>query len=218
MNTSADDSPPLENYMCALDLPDGWVNITLASESTSEAAAMAQEIAEEFNPLELKVTKSALISEISRLALDSKKDRSSYAAACYSAAGQNLANVEVDVYGEEGVRLTPAEVQPMLLENKRAAVVGDPVVTYLDQPLGPAVRVQARFKAKGVLGFGRRIIESVAYAVCPTATDEVIVTTMWWNTLALSDDLAAMADSLIPTLRLIPCDAEGNAIPSNTEE
>jgi hypothetical protein len=204
------DEPLLDEYMCALDLPTGWVNITLESPSPVEAEEVAQEIVEQFNPLELARGKNSLVKEIADLALAAKKSRSSYTAACYTAAGGNIANVEVDVYGEKGVRVTPEDVQPVLLEKKNSKVFGEPDVTYLNLPLGPAVRVRATFKVKRTLGFGRRLVETVMYAVCPPITNDVMVATMRWEALERSDELIEMADAMIPTLHIIPCDEDGN--------
>jgi hypothetical protein len=207
--SSIDYSKYRDGYICSLDLPPGWININLLKPSTAEAHELARQVAEDFNPLHLRISKASLVREISRKALNFKKDHSSFAAVYYTDAGQNLASLSVDTYGEDGVTITLEEVASRLLDDKRGKIVGEPEVKYLDVYYGPAVRLQTVAKLKGIFGLGR-LIETVTLAICLPVIDDVVIITMWWEAMALSDEFTAMAETIIPTLRLIPCDEDGN--------
>ncbi|MGH4032437.1 hypothetical protein ACQB60_26255 [Actinomycetota bacterium Odt1-20B] len=130
--------------------------------------------------------------------------------AFYADSGVEAATLDVKVYGEEGVRPTPEELQPLLLEWKDAQVVSEPEVSYLELPAGPAVRVQATVKTKGVLGFGGRLVEFIRYAVCPTINDDAVVVTGRWGTASDSGELTRMVDEMMPSLQVTADDAHAD--------
>lgn len=204
--------PLLDDYMCTLDLLPGWLNVNLESESKEEAQQLAQELSGSFNLLELRISTRELVRRLAKLALAAKERRTSYAAVYFTDQGENIANIDISVFGEDGECPTPEDITPLLLKHKKTKPVGEPDVRYLTHPLGPAVRVHSRFAQKGVSGFLQPITEMVQCAVCPENTHDVVTVSAWWQTIALSDELTTMADEMTNTLRLVPCDAQGNVI------
>ncbi|MEU3900176.1 hypothetical protein [Streptomyces sp. NPDC045251] len=82
-------------------------------------------------------------------AVDRDDDVPTLAAAYYSEAGEALANLLVDSYGDEGVpRPGPSEVIPLLLRRTNAEIAGVPQIGHIELAAGPAVRVQAMLKVK----------------------------------------------------------------------
>ncbi|MEC4016490.1 hypothetical protein [Streptomyces sp. H27-D2] len=212
MSVSDSGVPECDDYTCRLDLQSGWVVLTLDSDLRADADELARKEVEQFNPLKLTVRKGDLSKEMSRLALEANKSGSVLTGAYYTDTGVNLANLEIDVYRDEGVYPTPADIQPLLQEWKDVEITGEPDVAYLDLPAGPAVRVQATFRTKGVLGFGRRLIEIVRFAVCPPTTNNVVVVTVRWEDFEFTEELTELTDGLMPSLTLIPLDENGNEI------
>ncbi|MGK5696746.1 hypothetical protein ACSNOJ_28325 [Streptomyces sp. URMC 128] len=68
------------------------------------------------------------------------------------------------------------------------------------------------YQSKGVLGFGRKLSEAVSYALLVPQTSDVLLATTNWSAMEHSDQLSQEFDALMPTLRFVPLEAEGNPI------
>ncbi|CAL9542596.1 hypothetical protein SUDANB176_04276 [Streptomyces sp. enrichment culture] len=202
----------IDDWTCRLDFPDGWVDLTAATElDPAGKAAWAREVVNSFNPLDLVASKESIEKELVSLARDAEKTHAVLAAAYFAVGGANYAAFDVQIFGEDGVVLSLDEVESRLRGHKE--IVGEPQVSRVELPAGPAVRLQAVYQSKGVLGFGKRLSESVSYALLVPQTSDVLLATMTWRAMEHSDQLTEVADALMPTLCLVPLDAEGNPIP-----
>ncbi|MFF3615999.1 hypothetical protein [Streptomyces sp. NPDC002580] len=205
MTTPNEGAPPAEEFECRFEFQPGWIDLTLRDGTKAEAKALATGVVNSLNPLALEIEKSVVFDDMVDRAVDLNDDVPTLAAAYYTESGEALANLMVDSYGDEGVeRPTREDVQPLLLKWANAEVAGEPQVAYLDLPAGPAVRVQAMLKVKRMLGFGRKLTEFIKYAVFPPGMNSLIVVTVTWEAIARTEEIAALADEAVQTLRITP--------------
>ncbi|MER5969219.1 hypothetical protein ABT112_05635 [Streptomyces sp. NPDC002055] len=198
-------SDPKGEYVVDFDFDGNWLGLTLHEGTREEAERIAADLVDHFNPLELLVGKSHLHQELADLAMSLNKEDPSMACAVYSVGGEFLAEMVGNCYGEDGVqRPSPDEWRSQLLDWGNAKPKSTPEVTELQLPVGHAVRVQAVLEEKRRFGFGRRLSETVRYAVWPTGQDEVIVIDVDWLAMHRSDELTALVDELMPTMHLVP--------------
>ncbi|MDQ0599809.1 hypothetical protein QF037_004154 [Streptomyces canus] len=204
--TAPDDPAPLdETFECTFEFQPGWIDLTLREGTKAEAKALATEVVNRLNPLGLEIEKSAVFDDMVERAVDLNDDVPTLAAAYYSEAGEALANLMVDSYGDEGVPRPGAdEVIPLLLEWGNAQVTGTPEITHLELAAGPAVRIQAVLQAKRMLGFGRKLTEFIKYAVFPPDMQSLIVVTVTWEKIAVTEQIAELADEAVRTMRITP--------------
>ncbi|MCX5332250.1 MULTISPECIES: hypothetical protein [unclassified Streptomyces] len=204
--TAPDDPAPLdETFECTFEFQPGWIDLTLREGTKAEAKALATEVVNRLNPLGLEIEKSAVFDDMVERAVDLNDDVPTLAAAYYSEAGEALANLMVDSYGDEGVPRPGAdEVIPLLLEWGNAQVTGTPEITHLELTAGPAVRIQAMLQAKRMLGFGRKLTEFIKYAVFPPDMQSLIVVTVTWEKIAVTEQIAELADEAVRTMRITP--------------
>ncbi|MFH8442563.1 hypothetical protein ACH4D3_15215 [Streptomyces sp. NPDC018026] len=209
--TTPDDPAPLdETFECTFEFQPGWIDLTLHDGTESEAKALATEVVNRLNPLGLEIERSAVFDDMVARAVDLNDDVPTLAAAYYSEAGEALANLTVDSYGDEGVpRPGPEEVIPLLLQWGNAQVTGDPQITRLELAAGPAVRIQAMLKVKRMLGFGRKLAGFIKYAVFPPGMESLIVVTVIWEKVALAEQITELADEAVRTMRVTPLPAGG---------
>ncbi|MGW6269958.1 hypothetical protein [Streptomyces sp. NPDC055060] len=214
-----DDVPALsEDFACRIDLQPGWVDLTLREGSKAEAKALATKTVNQLNPLSLEVEKSAAVEDMAERALNLNEDAPVLAAAFYAENGEGLINLMIDSYGDEGVaRPTAHEVLPLLLEWENGEVVGEPEISRLELPAGPALRVQATLKIKRMFGLGRRVTEFVRYAVFPPAMQSLVVVTATWEKMQLAEENVRRVDELLPSLRLDLVDEDGNDLTPRPE-
>ncbi|WAU79078.1 hypothetical protein O1Q96_04510 [Streptomyces sp. Qhu-G9] len=197
-------------YRYSLDLGPGWVDLTLAEGSKGAARELAAARVAQFNPLRLAVERASLVDTLTRMALKAYESGAVVAGSYFSDSGINIATLELAVFGDEGIRPTPEDVQPMILEWENMEVVGTPEVRYLDLSAGRAVRVQAAIKEKKLFGRGR-LAEFIRYAVCPANNDDVVLVTVQWNAFQYSDELTQMVDDMIGSLSVESVDQSGEA-------
>ncbi|MFI8927516.1 hypothetical protein ACIG3E_07550 [Streptomyces sp. NPDC053474] len=203
---------PDEDYVIDFDFGDDWLGLTLYEGSWAEAERIAAELVEQFNPLELMVGKAALQRELTQLALNLNAEGPVLACAMYTVGGQRLAELVASSYGEDGVpRPTPDEWRSRLLDWGDAKPKSTPVMSDLGLPIGPALRIQAVLEEKRRFGFGRRLSETLRYAVWPTGQEEIFVLNVDWLSLDRSDEVTHLADKLMSTIRLVP-------VPSDFDE
>ncbi|MFD4522691.1 hypothetical protein ACFWP7_01870 [Streptomyces sp. NPDC058470] len=205
MTTPDEGAPLAEAFECRFDFQPGWIDLTLREGTKAEAKALATQVVNSLNPLGLEIEKSAVFDDMVERAVDLNDDAPTLAAAYYTESGEALAGLVVDSYGDEGVeRPTREEVQPLLLEWENAEVAGDPQITYLELPTGPAVRVQSVLKVKRMFGLGRKLTEFVRYAVFPPGMKSLVVVTVTWEAIARTEEITALADEAIQTMGLTP--------------
>ncbi|MFE9686011.1 hypothetical protein [Streptomyces sp. NPDC006285] len=205
MTTPDGGAPLVEDFECRFEFQSGWIDLTLPEGTKAEAKALATEVMNTLNPLALDIEKSAVFDDMVERAVDLNDDVPDLAAAYYTESGQALANLMVDSYGDEGVaRPTREEVQPLLLEWENGEATGEPHVTYLDLPAGPAVRVQSMLQVKRRFVFGRKLTEFIKYAILPPGMASLVVVTVTWEAIARTEEIAALADEAIQTLRITP--------------
>ncbi|MGW5620102.1 hypothetical protein ACWEWP_04550 [Streptomyces olivaceus] len=211
MTTPEESGVPLaETFECAFDFQPGWVDLTLREGTRAEAQALATRVVDDLNPMALEIEKSAVFDDMVDRAVDLNDDVPTLAAAYYSEAGEALANLVVDSYGDEGVpRPGAEEVTPLLLDWANARVAGEPDISHLELPAGPAVRVQAMLQVKRMFGFGRKLTEFARYAVFPQDLQSLVVVTVTWEKLAMTERITELADEAVQTLRLTPRAAGG---------
>ncbi|MGC0384329.1 hypothetical protein [Streptomyces sp. SAI-129] len=209
--TAPDDPAPLdETFECTFEFQPGWVDLTLRDGTKAEAKALATEVVNRLNPLGLEIEKSAVFDDMVARAVDLNDDVPTLAAAYYSEAGEALANLTVDSYGDEGVvRPGPEEVVPLLLQWGNAEVAGPPQITHLELTAGPAVRIQSMLKVKRMLGFGRKLTEFVKYAVFPPGMESLVVVTVTWEKIALTEQITELADEAVRAMRITPLPTGG---------
>lgn len=205
MSTPDDAAPLDETFECSFEFQPGWIDLTLREGTRAEAKALATQVVNRLNPLGLEIEKSAVFDDLVERAVDLNDDVPTLAAAYYSEAGEALANLTVDSYGDEGVpRPGPEEVVPLLLRWGNAQVTGDPRITRLEPAAGPAVRIQAMLKVKRMLGFGRKPAEFIKYAVFPPGMEGLVVVTVTWEKIALTEQITELADEAVRTMRVTP--------------
>ncbi|MGW6009106.1 hypothetical protein [Streptomyces sp. NPDC055210] len=195
-------------YRYSLDLAPGWVDLTLPDGSKATAQKLAAARVAQFNPLSLAVQKTSLVDSMARVAMKAHESGAVVAGTYYTDSGISIADLELAVFGDDGVQPTPRDIQPMLLEWENMEVVGDSDVRYLDLSAGPAVRVQAAMKEKKLFGRGR-LSEFIRYAVCPAVNDDVVLVTVRWATVQYSEELAHMVDGMIDSLSIAPVRSDG---------
>ncbi|GGS88886.1 hypothetical protein [Streptomyces violaceus] len=201
----------IDDWTCRLDFSDGWVDVTAGTGLDSEGkAAWAREVVQSFNPLDLVASKESIEKNLIHLARSAEKNQAVLAAAFFALGGAHYATFDVQIFGEDGAALSLDEVENRLRGHKEIA--GEPQVSRVDLPAGAAVRLQAMYQSKGVLGFGKRLSEAVSYALLVPETSDVLLATMNWSAMEHSDQLIEEVDALIPTLRFVPLDADGNPI------
>lgn len=215
--TAPDEGAPLdETFECTFEFQPGWIDLTLREGTKAEAKGLATDVVNRLNPLALEIEKSAVFDDMVERAVDLNEDVPTLAAAYYSEAGEALANLMVDSYGDEGVPRPGAdEIVPLLLEWGNAQVTGEPQITHLELAAGPAVRVQSMLQVKRMLGFGRKLTEFVKYAVFPPGMQSLIVVTVTWEKIALTEEIAELADEALRTLRITPLPAGGTTTPAD---
>jgi hypothetical protein len=212
MATPDDPAPLIEAFECAFDFQPGWIDLTLREGTKAEAKVLATEVVNRLNPLALAIEKSAVVDDMVERAVDLNEDVPTLAAAYYSESGEALANLMVDSYGDEGVPRPGAdEVIPMLLQWANAKIAGDPQINHLELAAGPAVRIQAMLEAKRMFGFGRKLAEFIKYAVFPPGMQSLIVVTVTWEKMALTEHITELADEAVRTMRISPLPPEGTA-------
>ncbi|MFJ3337447.1 hypothetical protein [Streptomyces sp. NPDC086766] len=203
MSPSDDAVPLTETFECTFEFQPGWVDLTLQEGTQAEAKALATAVVNHLNPMALEIEKSAVFDDMVERAVDLNEDVPVLAAAYYSEAGEALANLVVDSYGDEGVpRPGPDEVTPLLLQWANAEVTGDPQITRHDLAAGPAVRVQAMLQVKRLFGFGRKLTEFAKWAVFPTGLQSLVVVTVTWEKIALTEQITELADEAVRTLQI----------------
>ncbi|MGW7565269.1 hypothetical protein ACWGJV_03195 [Streptomyces tendae] len=204
--TAPDDPAPLdETFECTFEFQPGWIDLTLREGTRAEAKALATEAVNRLNPLGLEIEKSAVLDDMVERAVDLNDDVPALAAAYYSEADEALANLTVDSYGDEGVpRPDVEEAVQLLLRWGNAEVTGTPGITHLELAAGPAVRIQAMLKVKRMLGFGRKLAEFVKYAVFPPGMASLVVVTVTWEKVALTEQITELADEAVRTMRVTP--------------
>ncbi|MHC3474486.1 hypothetical protein ACYF6T_38135 [Streptomyces sp. 7R007] len=218
MSTSSEGAPLAETFECTFGFQPGWIDLTLQEGTKAEAKALATEVVNGLNPLGLEIEKSAVFDDMVDRALDLNDDVPVLAAAYYSETGEALANLMVDGYGDEGVARPGAEeVTPLLLEWGNAQVAGEPQITSLELPAGPAVRVQAMLQVKRMLGFGRKLTEFIRYAVFPPGMQTLVVVTVTWEKVALTEEITQLADDAVRSMRITPL-STGNSTGSTDGE
>lgn len=209
-------APLAETFECTFEFQPGWIDLTLKDGTKAEAKALATEVVNRLNPLGLEIEKSAVFDDMVERAVDLNEDVPVLAAAYYTDAGEALANLVVDGYGDEGVsRPSAEEVTPLLLEWGNAEVTGDPSISRLELPAGPAVRVQSVLKVRRMLGFGRKLTEFVRYAVFPPGMQTLVVVTVTWEKVALTDEITELADEAVRTMRITPMPAGDSTAPAD---
>ncbi|MDT6986227.1 hypothetical protein ACFSUJ_19945 [Streptomyces lusitanus] len=202
----------IDDWTCRLDFPDGWVDLTTAIElDPAGRAAWAREVVNSFNPLDLVASRESMEDGLISLARNAEKTHAVLAAAYFAVGGANCAVFDVQIFGEDGVVLSLEEVANRLRGHK--GIVGKSQVSRVELPVGPAVRLQAQYQSKGVLGFGKRLSERVSHALLVPQTSDVLLATMTWRVMEHGDQLTRMADALVPTLSFVPLDVEGKPIP-----
>lgn len=202
----------IDDWTCRLDFPDGWVDLTSGTGLDPEGkTAWAREVVQSFNPLDLVASKESVEKDLIHLARAAEKNHAVLAAAFFVLGGAHYATFDVQIFGDDGVAPSLEEVEKRLLGHKE--IVGEPQVNRVDLPVGSAIRLQAMYQSKGVFGFGKKLSEAVSYALLVPQTSDVLLATMNWSAMEHSDQLAEEIDGLLPTLRFVPLDAEGNPIP-----
>ncbi|WP_432188852.1 hypothetical protein [Streptomyces sp. Tue6028] len=219
---TAHDDPPvlLEPYECSIEFQPGWIDLTLREGTKTEARARATEIVRRLDPHAPDIQSASVIDDMVERALSLDEDAPTLAAAYYSDTGKALATLVVDGYGDEGVaRPGVDEVIPALLQWENADVTGNPEITHLELPAGPAVRVQSSLRVKRMFGFGRKLTEFIKYAVFPPALQTLVVVTVEWEETSRSERIAELADEAVRALRITPLVGDGGstAAPGRTE-
>jgi len=193
------------HFECLFEFQPGWIDLTLRDGTKAEAKELATQVVNSLNPLALEIENSAVFDDMVERAVDLNDDLPTLAAAYYTESGEALANLRVDSYSDEGVeRPTREEVQPLILEWANGKVAGEPQVTYLELPAGPAVRVQALLQVKRMFGLGRKLTEFIRYAVFPPGLKSLIVVTITWEAIARTEEITDLADEAVRTMRITP--------------
>ncbi|MEU1016840.1 hypothetical protein [Streptomyces sp. NPDC005898] len=218
----AENSPGLEeDHVVDFDFDDGWLPLTLHEGTRAEARRVASGLVEQFNPLQLGVSRSALREELEQLALDAFESGPVLTTVAYTEGGILLAELSVFVHGEDDVRRpSPQEYLPHLVKWSYAEVKGEAQVFDVELPLGPAIRIQAVLAEKRRFGWGKKLSEVLRYAVWPAGQEEIFVVEARWLNFERTDELTDLVDRLMPTMRLLAVPAEpatDTAIESSTE-
>ncbi|EPJ40828.1 hypothetical protein STAFG_2129 [Streptomyces afghaniensis 772] len=195
----------------SLEFSDGWVDLTAGTGLDADGkAAWARGVVQSFNPMDLVASKESVEKDLVHLARAAEKNQAVLAAAFFALGGAHYATFDVQIFGEDGAALSLDEVEHRLRGHKEIA--GEPHVSRVDLPAGTAVRLQAMYQSKGLLGFGKKLTEAVSYALLVPQTSDVLLATMNWSAMEHSDQLTQEVDALMPTLRFVPLDVEGNPI------
>ncbi|MGA5120197.1 hypothetical protein [Streptomyces pseudogriseolus] len=201
----------IDDWTCRLDFPDGWVDLTAAIElDPAGRAAWAREVVNSFAPLDLVASRESMEKGLMSLARNAERTHAVLAAAYFAVGGANYAVFDVQIFGEDGVVISLDEVESRLLGHKE--ILGQPQVSRVELPVGPAVRLHAQYQSKGVLGFGKRLSGRVSHALLVPQTSDVLLATMTWRAREHGNQLTGIADALMPTLSLVPLDAEGKPL------
>ncbi|MFF3765872.1 hypothetical protein ACFYYR_17530 [Streptomyces sp. NPDC001922] len=196
---------PEEDYLVDFAFDGNWLALTLHEGTRREAEKVAANLVEQFNPLEMMVSKAKLQQDLAELALRLHKDDPIFTGAVYTVGGEFLAEMVGRAYGEDEVqRPSPDEWRSHLLDWGDAKPKSTPDVTEIQLPVGHAVRVQAVLEEKRLFGLGRRLSETLRYAVWPKGQEEIILVDVDWLAMHRSDELTSLVDELMPTMHLVP--------------
>ncbi|QEU92581.1 hypothetical protein [Streptomyces kanamyceticus] len=202
---------PEDDYLVEFDFDSGWLPLTLHEGTRAEAAQMAADLAAQFNPLSLGVSKASLQQELEKHALTAFESGPLLTTVAYTEGGIFLADLSVLAYGEDGVpRPSPEEYREMLLKWSYAEVRGEPQIHDVELPIGPAVRVQAVLMEKRRFGWGKKLSECLRYWVWPTGHEEILLIEARWLNFERTDELTDLVDRLVPSLRLVPVPVPGS--------
>ncbi|MGY4982360.1 hypothetical protein ACWCYL_35360 [Streptomyces sp. 900105755] len=216
MTVSGEGAPLDETFECTFEFQPGWIDLTLQEATKAEAKALATDVVNSLNPLGLGIEKSAVFDDMVERAVRLNGDVPVLAAAYYTETGEALANLMVEGYGDEGVpRPTAEEVTPLLLEWGNARVAGEPQITHLDLPAGPAIRVQSMLEVKRRLGFGRKLAEYIRYAVFPPRMETLVVVTVTWEKIARTEEITELVDEAVRSMRITPLSTGGLTAPAD---
>ncbi|EPD58758.1 hypothetical protein [Streptomyces sp. HGB0020] len=102
-----------------------------------------------------------------------------------------------------------------MLQWGNARVTGEPQITRLELPAGPAVRVQSMLKVRRWLGFGRKLTECIRYAVFPPDLQTLVVVTVTWEKIARSEEITALADEAVRSMQINPLSKDGVPSPAD---
>ncbi|MEW2524929.1 hypothetical protein [Streptomyces sp. NPDC047071] len=201
-----------DDYIVDFDFNGDWFGLTLLDGTREEAERLAAEYVAQFNPLHLQVSKEALQRQLVQIALRAFESGPVLVAVAYTEGGTLLADLVVYVYGEDDVsRPSPQEYLPKLVNWSYAEVKGEPLVSEVELPVGPAVRVQAVLAQKRRFGWGSRLSESLRYAVWPTGQEEILLVEVDWQHFERTDEIVSLVDGLVPTMRLVPTASNAQA-------
>ncbi|MEU5895936.1 MULTISPECIES: hypothetical protein [Streptomyces] len=211
---------PEDDFLVEFDFDGNWLGLTLHEGTRAEARKVAADLVEQFDPLRLGVSKAVLQRELEEHALSVHESGPLLTAVAYTDSGVFLADMSVLAYGEDGVtRPSPKEYEGMLLKWSYAEVKGDPQITEVELPIGPAVRVQAVLVEKRRFGWGKKLSECVRYWVWPTGHEEILLVEARWLNFERTDELTDLVDRVMPSLRLVPVPAEpGPSAPESPGE
>jgi hypothetical protein len=70
-------------------------------------------------------------------------------------------------------------------------------------------------QVKRMLGFGRKLTEFIKYAVFPPGMQSLIVVTVTWEKIALTEKITDLADEAVRTMRITPLSTGGTASPAD---
>ncbi|MGW6531021.1 hypothetical protein [Streptomyces venezuelae] len=210
---------PEEDYLVDFDFDDGWLPLTLHDGTRAEAQKIAADLVAQFNPLQLSVSKAALQKELESRALTAYESGPVLAMAAYTEAGILLADFSVFAFGEDDVqRPSPQEYLPQLLKWPYAEPKGEPQVSDVQLPIGPAVRVQTVLVEKRRFGWGRKLSESLQYGVWPEGREEIFVAEARWMNFERTDELTDLVDRLMPTMHVVPVPSATDPAPQPPSE
>ncbi|MFD4574890.1 hypothetical protein ACFWNK_20530 [Streptomyces sp. NPDC058417] len=156
---------------CRFDFPAGWVRRPPAEAAADGTALRATYYGRDRVPL-------------LELRVDHRPDAAESVESVSSAATSTVALLLASTQDRPGVR-----------------VANEPEVTRLDLPAGPAVRVRALLSVRRFLGLGRRLSQSVQFAVFPPGSEGFVVVAFTWDAIGRSHELAELADELMVTFR-----------------
>ncbi|AJE83093.1 hypothetical protein SLNWT_2717 [Streptomyces albus] len=206
-------SSRIDSYRFDFDLGKDWIDLTLSQGTREEAEELARSAVKDFNPLQLLVKEGALVKSIAKRALEIHENNPVYVAACYTSGGVYVAELVLDIYADEGIpHPSEDDVISMLLDWSNASISGEPRISRLSISGLSAVRVSALIEMKRALGLGRRLAESLKYAVFLPDGETIAGIDVRWEALDISEEVSRSVDDMVQSMRVVLLDTDGEEL------
>lgn len=187
---------------CGISCPTAWVPLPIepSDDVASWSKNTAVELWERSKAAGYDLDRRALRKDLRAWAKDSRGREPFYAFAFYpDGLDAALGLLEVDLINPDDT--VPQLSLDWLAETFSVDELAPPLISRIDLPVGPAVRIRQNFVAEGSPRRGPGILlQTVTYGILPTGSESAVVLLMSWTAPGLDEEMEAAADSIVQTV------------------